>query len=61
MYLEEARKEVNKKKMFVNPMLLEDLRGLLKRSIEKYQSLRQEYNKKIVEFRNKEKQLNLKL
>lgn len=61
MYLEEARKEVNKKKMFVNPMLLEDLRGLLKRSIEKYESLRQEYNKKIVEFRNKEKQLNLKL
>lgn len=61
MYLEEARKEVNKKKMFVNPMLLEDLRGLLKRSIEKYESLRQEYNKKIVEFINKEKQLNLKL
>lgn len=55
MYLEEARKEVNKKKMFVNPMLLEDLSGLLKRSIEKYESLSQEYNKKIVEFRNKEK------
>jgi len=39
MYLEDARSELNKKKMFVNPMLLEDLKGLLKRSIEKYDNL----------------------
>ncbi len=39
MLLEESRKEVAKKKMFVNPMLVEDLRGLLARAIDKQEKL----------------------
>ena len=33
--------------MFVNPMLLEDLKGLLKRAIEKHDDLLKEHNKMI--------------
>ncbi len=38
-HLDEAQKEVLKRKMYVNPMLLEDLKGLLKRALEKYKLL----------------------
>lgn len=39
MHLDETRKEVQRRKMFVNPMLLEDMRGLLRRAIEKHDNL----------------------
>ncbi len=35
MHLNEANQEVIKKKMYINPMLLEDMKGLLKRALEK--------------------------
>lgn len=38
--------EVERKKMFVNPMLVEDLSGLLKRSLEKHESLLKQNTKK---------------
>lgn len=31
--------------MFVNPMLLEDIKGLLKRAIEKHDNLLKEHNR----------------
>ena len=58
MLLSEARSELNRKKMFVNPMLLEDLKGLLKRAIEKYDDLLKLHNKKMTELTSKELSLN---
>jgi hypothetical protein len=58
MLLGEARSELNRKKMFVNPMLLEDLKGLLKRAIEKHDDLFKLHNKKMTELTLKELSLN---